>query len=344
MQLLLRFSTGTRAGQGGSSCRQGRRRRHPAVGTSDLAVANLDPQLGQLPDDQKKVAALSAAIDVKLLAKDAAAEKPDQSPSSRSACSISPIAPHNAYFKKYVVDTITDADVKVRHDKEVAALPKQEEVRARHILVKTEAEAQDVIKQLDAGKNFADLAKEKSTDPNKADGGDLGHFTKAAWSRNRGRSLALLKRAPTPLSPIKTDFGYHVILVEDKRDSVSPPYDQVKDQVRQPVMRDKYLALLATAKEKSKIDITDEACARATRTPTRSRSRAKSPPPRLSSTSSIEGPAFPGPPYPSKQVDDHVRFRFPACSQNLSCPCPRYAVFAWQPPRRGSSTGTGPTC
>jgi peptidyl-prolyl cis-trans isomerase C len=63
---------------------------------------------------------------------------------------------HNAYFKKHVVDTVTDEEVKARYDKEVAALPKQEEVHARHILVKTEDEAKDVIKQLDAGKDFAD--------------------------------------------------------------------------------------------------------------------------------------------------------------------------------------------
>ncbi|MBB3966244.1 peptidylprolyl isomerase [Rhizobium metallidurans] len=226
----------------------------------DLAVANLDPQLGQLPDDQKKVAALSAAIDVKLLAKDAAAEKLDQQPEFKKRMQyLADRELHNAYFKKYVVDTITDADVKARYDKEVAALPKQEEVRARHILVKTEAEAQDVIKQLDAGKNFADLAKEKSTDPNKADGGDLGYFTKGRMVKEFEDAAFALEKGTYTKTPIKTDFGYHVILVEDKRDSAPPPYDQVKDQVRQLVMRDKYLALLATAKEKSKIDITDEA-------------------------------------------------------------------------------------
>ena len=67
--------------------------------------------------------------------------------------------------------------MKARYDKEIAAPPKQEEVQARHILVKTEDEAKAIIKELDAGKDFAELAKEKSTDPNKADGGDLGYFS-----------------------------------------------------------------------------------------------------------------------------------------------------------------------
>ncbi|OCJ11175.1 peptidylprolyl isomerase [Rhizobium sp. AC44/96] len=225
----------------------------------DLAVANLDPQLAQLPDDQKKVAALSAAIDVKLLAKDAAAEQLDQTPEFKKRMQyLADRELHNAYFKKHVVDTVTDDEVKARYEKEVAALPKQEEVHARHILVKTEAEAQDVIKQLDAGKNFAELAKEKSTDPNKADGGDLGYFTKGRMVKEFEDAAFALDKGTYSKTPVKTDFGYHVILVEDKRDAAPPAYDQVKDQVRQLVMRDKYLALLAAAKEKSKVDISDD--------------------------------------------------------------------------------------
>ncbi|WP_025661647.1 peptidylprolyl isomerase [Rhizobium sp. IBUN] len=226
----------------------------------DLAVANLDPQLAQLPDDQKKIAALSAAIDVKLLALDATAEKLDQNAEFKKRMQyLADRELHNAYFKKHVVDTVTDADVKARYDKEVAALPKQEEVHARHILVKTEDEAKDVIKQLDAGKSFADLAKEKSTDPNKADGGDLGYFTKGRMVKEFEEAAFALDKGTYTKTPVKTDFGYHVILVEDKRDAAPPAFDQVKDQVRQLVMRDKYLALLATAKEKSKVEITDEA-------------------------------------------------------------------------------------
>jgi len=226
----------------------------------DLAVANLDPQLAQLPDDQKKVAALSAAIDVKLLAQDAIAEKLDQTAEFKKRMQyLADRELHNAYFKKHVVDTVTDEEVKARYDKEVAALPKQEEVHARHILVKTEDEAKDVIKQLDAGKNFADLAKEKSTDPNKADGGDLGYFTKGRMDKEFEVAAFALEKGTYTKTPVKTDFGYHVILVEDKRAAPPPAFDQVKDQVRQLVMRDKYLALLAAAKEKSKVEITDEA-------------------------------------------------------------------------------------
>ena len=225
----------------------------------DLAVANLDPQLAQLPDDQKKVAALSAAIDVKLLAADAIAEKLDQTDEFKKRMQyLADRELHNAYFKKHVVDTVTPDEVKARYDKEVAALPKQEEVHARHILVKTEDEAKDIIKQLDAGKDFAELAKEKSTDPNKSEGGDLGYFTRGRMVKEFEDAAFALEKGTYSKTPVKTDFGYHVIKVEDKRDAAPPPFEQVQDQVRQLVMRDKYLALLAQAKTSAKVEIMDE--------------------------------------------------------------------------------------
>ncbi|NTI17073.1 peptidylprolyl isomerase [Agrobacterium rhizogenes] len=230
----------------------------------DLAIANLDPQLGQLPDDQKKVAALSASIDVKLLAKDAAAEKLDQTPDFQSHMAyLRDRELHNAYFKAHVADGITDDEVKARYDKEIAALPKQEEVHARHILVKTEDEAKAIIKELDAGKDFATLAKEKSTDPNKADGGDLGYFAHGRMVKEFEDAAFALPVGTYTKTPVKSDFGWHVIKVEDKRVAPPPPFDQVKDQVRQLVMRDKYLELLNKAKQNTKVAISDPALSKA---------------------------------------------------------------------------------
>jgi peptidyl-prolyl cis-trans isomerase C len=229
----------------------------------NLAVSNLDPQLAQLPDDQKKVAALSAAIDVKLLSQKAAAEKLDQTDDFKSRMAyLKDRELHNAYFKAHVVDAVTPDEVKARYDKEVAALPKQEEVHARHILVKTEDEAKEIIKELDAGKDFTELAKEKSTDPNKADGGDLGYFTRGRMVKEFEDAAFSMPVGSYSKTPVKTDFGYHVIKVEDKRDAAPPPFDQVQDQVKQLVMRDKYLDLLNQAKASEKVEITDPALAK----------------------------------------------------------------------------------
>ncbi|MBB4009313.1 peptidylprolyl isomerase [Allorhizobium taibaishanense] len=224
----------------------------------DLAIANLDPQFAQMPDDQKKVAALSGAIDVKLLAGSAMGEgmQNDAAYKQRMAF-IGDRELHNAYFKKYVVDMTTDAEVKARYDKEIAALPKEQEIHARHILVKTEDEAKDVIKQLDAGKDFAELAKEKSTDSSGSDGGDLGFFGKGRMVPEFEEAAFALKPGTYTKTPVKSQFGYHVIKVEEIRDAAPPKFEDVQQQVRQLVMRDKYLALLEKAKTAEKVEVVD---------------------------------------------------------------------------------------
>ncbi len=229
----------------------------------DLAVANLDPQLAQLPDEQKKIAALSGAIDVKLLAASAEAEGiQDTAEFKKRLQYIADRELHNAYFKKHVADAVTDAEVKARYDQEIASLPKQDEVRARHILVKTEEEAKAIIAELDAGKDFIELAKDKSTDPNKSEGGDLGYFSKGRMVPEFEAVVFDMPVGTYTKTPVKTQFGFHVIKVEDKRVAPAPAYADVEPQVKQLVMRDKYLALIAGAKEKSTIEIVDPALAK----------------------------------------------------------------------------------
>lgn len=226
----------------------------------DIALANLDPQLSQLPDEQKKIAALSSAIDVKLLAGNATSEGLKDDPAYQQRMQfIAERELHNLYFKKHVVDAVTDDEVKARYEKEIAALPKQEEVRARHILVKTEDEAKAIIAELDKGKDFVELAKEKSTDPNKSEGGDLGYFTKGRMVPEFEQAAFAMEKGTYSKTPVKTQFGFHVIKVEDKRDAPPPAYEDVSQQVRQLVMRDKYLELIAKAKAEQKIEIVDEA-------------------------------------------------------------------------------------
>lgn len=226
----------------------------------DLAIANLDPQLAQLPDEQKKIAALSGAIDVKLLAGNADGEglKDDAEFKKRMAF-IADRELHNIYFKKHVVDAVTEDEVKARYEKEIAALPKQVEVNARHILVKTEEEAKAIIADLDAGKDFIELAKAKSTDPNKSEGGDLGYFTKGRMVPEFEEAAFAMEKGSYSKTPVKTQFGFHVIKVEDKRDAAPPAYETVAQQVRQLVMRDKYLAIIEKAKAEQKVEILDEA-------------------------------------------------------------------------------------
>lgn len=226
----------------------------------DLALSNLDPQFAQMPDEQKKVAALSGAIDVKLLAGNAIGEGMKDDPAYQQRMQfIADRELHNAFFKKHVVDAVSDADVKARYDKEIASLPKEQEVRARHILVKTEEEAKAIIAELDAGKDFIELAKEKSTDPNKSEGGDLGYFSKGRMVPEFETAALAMDVGTYSKVPVATQFGFHVIKVEDKREAPPPAFEEVGQQVRQLVMRDKYLELIEAAKAKAKIDILDPA-------------------------------------------------------------------------------------
>jgi peptidyl-prolyl cis-trans isomerase C len=226
----------------------------------DLAETNIDPQLAQLPPEQKQLAALTAIIDTKLIAAKARTEKLDETPDFKARLAyIVDRELHNAYFKKHIVDVVTDADVKARYDVEVAKMPKQQEVHARHILVKTEDEAKAIIKALDEGKDFQELAKEKSTDPNKSDGGDLGYFHKGQMVPEFEAVAFAMKKGEVSKVPVKTQFGWHVIKIEDIRTAAPPAFDQVKDQVRQVIMRDKYMESLKSSKQEAKIAIKDPA-------------------------------------------------------------------------------------
>lgn len=225
-----------------------------------LAIAGLDPQLANLPDEQKRVAALSSIIDVKLLAADAGKEGLQDTPDFKQRLAfLTDRELHNAYFKKHVVDAVTPEEVKARYDKEVAAINPEDEIRARHILVKTEEEAKAIIKDLDAGKDFIEIAKEKSTDPNKSEGGDLGYFGKGRMVPEFEAAAFALEKGAYSKEPVKSQFGFHVIKIEDKRKQQPPALDQVESQVRQLVMRDKYLELLEKAKAAAPVDIQDAA-------------------------------------------------------------------------------------
>ena len=224
----------------------------------DLAVTGLDPQLANLPDAQKRVAALSSVIDIKLLAADASKEGlQDDATFKQRIAYLTDRELHNAYFKKHVVDAVTPDEVKARYEAEIAKIDPQDEVRARHILVKTEDEAKAVIADLDGGKDFVELAKEKSTDPNKSEGGDLGFFGKGRMVPEFEAVAFTLEPGTYTKEPVKTQFGFHVIKVEEKRKQQPPALEQVEGQVRQIVMRDKYVELLEKAKADAGVEIAD---------------------------------------------------------------------------------------
>ncbi len=148
---------------------------------------------------------------------------------------------------------VTDADLKKKYDEMVKAMKPQEEVRASHILVPTEDEAKAIIKELEGGADFAKLAKEKSKDPGASNGGDLGYFSDGDMVPEFWAAASKLNKGEYTKAPVKTQFGWHVILVTDKRTKPAPTFDQVKDQLEQELTQQVIGTYLAGLHKEAKV-------------------------------------------------------------------------------------------
>ncbi len=219
------------------------------------------PQLQQLPPQALYPQILHKMIATKVVAQKGYAAGLQNDPEiQKRVKSLEAQVVAEAFVHKQVEPKITDAKIKERYDQLAAKFKPQDEVRARHILVKTEAEANDVVKQLKGGADFAKLAEEKSKDTGSAkQGGDLGYFMRDAMVKAFADAAFAMKPGSVSDKPVKTEFGYHIIKVEDKRKSSPPPIAEVRDQIAnqlgQEMTNDEVKALEAKAKiEKYNID------------------------------------------------------------------------------------------
>lgn len=228
---------------------------------ADLGYVGEDfgEQLARVPADQRRPILTDVLVDMVLVSQKAEqAGIADTEAFKQRLAFLRTRALRNAYLTDDIAKTVTDADLKARYDAEIAKLPKQQEVHARHILVKTKEEAEKIIKQLEKGADFSKIAKEKSIDTGSgAQGGDLGYFGAGQMVPAFEKAAMGLEIGSFTKEPVQTEFGWHVIRVEDKRDRQPPSFDQVKDQLRDVVLRDKYEALLADLRKSAKIDFID---------------------------------------------------------------------------------------
>ncbi|MGI9400988.1 MAG: peptidylprolyl isomerase [Rhizobiaceae bacterium] len=227
----------------------------------DLAYAEVDlaSQFRQVPDAQRKAAILNALIDIKILAKAAEAEGLGDDEAFKSRMQfLRERALHNNYFQKNALEAVTDEDVRERYEKEIAAMEKTEEVRARHILVKTKEEAEEIVKAIEAGGDFEETAKEKSTGPSGPQGGDLGFFAKGQMVPEFDAAVFALADGEMAKEPVQTQFGWHIIKREESRVKEPPAFDAAKDAVRQIVLREKYADLVKASREGVAIEVMDE--------------------------------------------------------------------------------------
>ena len=244
-----------------------------------LAQASVDQQYAQLPPEQRRAAAFMAIMEIRLLADKAIAQGLDKDADfQRRMAFLQERALHSELIDKDVGAKITDEEVRARYDKQMAATPPVNEVKARHILVKTKEEAEAIIKELDGGADFQKLANEHTTDPSgKTSGGDLGYFAPGQMVPEFETAAFALNVGQYTKEPVQSQFGWHVILIEDKRAQQPPAFDTVKDEVRNMVFREKYFAMVGDLRKAAKVDVTDPELKKAVDAMDQAQAEAKTP-------------------------------------------------------------------
>ena len=226
------------------------------VRASDLAMAeeDLGGNIPQMAPEAKRDYLITFVTDMMLVAKAAEAKKIGETEDFKHKLAYT----HTKllmeqYLQNEAKAAVTDAELRKVYDEAIGQMKSEPEVRARHILVETEDEAKAVVAELKKGADFAELAKAKSKDPGSADGGDLGYFTKDQMVPEFSEVAFKLEKGQLS-DPVKSQFGWHIIKVEDKREKKPPEFDKVKDQLENFVVRRSQSALITKLRAEGKVE------------------------------------------------------------------------------------------
>jgi peptidyl-prolyl cis-trans isomerase C len=220
------------------------------------AGANLPAQLQQLPPQQLLPLLVNQLIDRKALLIAAQAENLQKDPAVAAAMAAAADEKlENAYVQQKVAPQISDAAVQAIYKADYAGKPGPTQVDARHILVKTEAQAKEIITELNHGANFAKLAEKDSIDPGAANGGELGWFAQDQMVPAFANAAFALKPGQYTKTPVQSQFGWHVILCEGRRTAPPQTFDQVKGQISQQIADAAIKSTLAAARSKVTIQV-----------------------------------------------------------------------------------------
>lgn len=161
------------------------------------------------------------------------------------------------YVQRQIDSKLTDAYLKKRYEEWKKANPPQEEVHARHILVDSEEKANAVLAEIKKGKDFAAAAKEHSTGPSGPNGGDLGYFTHDQMVKPFADAAFAMKPGEISAKPVKTDFGWHIIKVEDRRKKAQPTFEEMKAQLTKEATQDIASEVMTGLRKEAKIETFD---------------------------------------------------------------------------------------
>lgn len=222
----------------------------------DFAASEVGSRLASLPVPDRKRLLLQYVIENELMAGAGQTDSLDKADGYAERVKYHERrALRDAFFDAKIAGAVSEADAKQIYDAQIGQVKPEQEVHARHILVATEAEAKEIAERLKKGEDFATVAKEKSKDEG-AEGGDLGFFA-------RGQMLKPFEDAAFALEvgqisePVQTQFGWHIIKVEEKRDQALPTFDQVKGAIIAQLVQAKAQEVVTGLRDSAKIEVVD---------------------------------------------------------------------------------------
>ena len=223
---------------------------------SDLLAAQkqLPPQYQQVPLEAIYPQLLDQVVNNDLLIDAAKGAKLDDDPEVKDKLAkLQERIVEQVYIDRLLTKATSDDALKARYQKSIKDAPPQDEIHGRQILLKDEAEAKAVIAQLDKGGDFVKIANEKN--PSKdSNGGDLGYFTKDAMPPEFGDAAFALKKGQYTKTPVKTQFGWHVIKVEDRRPAAPPSFEDSKEKLANEAEKNTIDAKVAELRGKAKVE------------------------------------------------------------------------------------------
>ena len=225
-----------------------------------LAEAEIGNDLGSIPVEQRRRVLVEYLIENHLFAQAAESEKLGSGTAFDERMKYwQRRALRDAYFDRTVRGAITEADARKLYDAQLASARPQEEARARHILVESEAKAKAIFEKIAHGEDFASMAKEHSKDPgSKDDGGDLGYFARGQMVPQFEEAAFKLK--PGEMSqPVQSQFGWHIIKLEDKRQQGAPPFEGIKERIMASLVHRRAQEMVQSLRDKAKLEFVDPA-------------------------------------------------------------------------------------
>ena len=215
----------------------------------------LPEQYQKIPLMQIYPALVDTVIDMKLSAADARKKRLHETKEFKVLMSrVEDQMLQRTVLQAEMDKALTEEALKRRYDALIADEKSSTEVHARHILVKTKEEANDIIEQLQNGASFEVTAKEKSTGPSATNGGDLGFFGKGQMVPEFEKAAFSLRKGKFTDTPVKTQFGWHIIKLEDRRKSEPPSFESIKQKLQTEISQETRAEYVSGLRKEAKIE------------------------------------------------------------------------------------------